>query len=365
MVEQWKSFLAALGISVLAGLLFYSLHIPLPWLLGSLFAVSAGQIMAKTAFYMPRWLFTAALLILGYMLGAAFTKEAAVQVVRHFPFMLAGTILTLAISIGLGLVTARSAKLDLESAVLGSVPGGLAQMLVISKEMKGINQTIVVFLQVIRLLAVVLLVPFFTVYGIGSVHEGSQALMPNGENAGLLRYMGYILAALFGYVTAKQVKLPNSILTGPLIGVALVSIVGGGHAPELPSLVIVISQIIMGINLGLNVHPQMLGNIRKFGLVSIGGSMLLVVASLLIALALDSVTSMGLATAFLGMAPGGIAEMGLTAAVVKADLSMVSGYQLFRLLFILFIVVPLLQRWIKKRQEQKIRLSRNFPNTMN
>jgi membrane AbrB-like protein len=281
--------------------------------------------------------------------------------------MLAGTILTLVISIGVGLVTARSAKLDLESVVLGSIPGGLAQMLVISQEMKGINQTVVVFLQVIRLLAVVLLVPFLTVYGIGSGHgsSSSQALLPAGENAGLIQYMSYGLAAALGYITAKHIKLPNSILTGPLISVALLSIMGGGQAPELPPLVVVFSQIVMGINLGLNVHPEMLGNIRRFGFFSLGGSMVLVAASLLIALVLTGVTSMGLATAFLGMAPGGIAEMGMTAAVVQADLSMVSGYQLFRLLFILFIVVPLLQWWIKKRKELKNRLSEKCSGTMN
>jgi uncharacterized protein len=365
MDKPWKSFFTALCLSIMAGSLFSLLHIPLPWLLGSLFAVSAGQIVTKKTFYMPRWLFTAALLLLGYMLGSAFTKEAALQVVRHFPFMLVGTILTLVIAIGLGLVTARSAKLDLESVVLGSVPGGLAQMLVISQDMKGINQTIVVFLQVIRLLAVVLLVPFLTVYGIGSGHGSSQVLLPAGENAGLLQYMGYGMAAVLGYITAKKIKLPNSILTGPLIGVALLSIVSGGHAPELPPLLIVLSQIVMGINLGLNVHPEMLGNIRRFGFFSVGGSVLLVVMSLLIALVLTAVTSMGLATAFLSMAPGGIAEMGMTAAVVQADLSMVSGYQLFRLLFILFIVVPLLQWWIKKRQEQKNRLSEKCSETMN
>ncbi|MNW03830.1 putative ammonia monooxygenase [compost metagenome] len=56
---------------------------------------------------------------------------------------------------------------------------------------------------------------------------------------------------------------------------------------------------------------------------------------------------MSLTTAFLGTAPGGMAEMGLTGAAVGADLSIIVAYQMFRLLFILFIaplVVKLLLR---------------------
>lgn len=47
---------------------------------------------------------------------------------------------------------------------------------------------------------------------------------------------------------------------------------------------------------------------------------------------------MSFATAFLGAAPGGMTEMGLTGAAVHADLSIIVAYQMFRILFVLFIV---------------------------
>jgi hypothetical protein len=41
--------------------------------------------------------------------------------------------------------------------------------------------------------------------------------------------------------------------------------------------------------------------------------------------------------------------MGVTAALVHADLSIVSEYQLFRLFFVIFVVIPVLQ-WFITRQ---------------
>ncbi|MFP3472832.1 AbrB family transcriptional regulator, partial [Micrococcus sp. SIMBA_144] len=71
--------------------------------------------------------------------------------------------------------------------------------------------------------------------------------------------------------------------------------------------------------------------------------------SFLLAILLTKITSINLATAFLSTAPGGLAEMGVTATIVDADLAMISGYQLFRIFFIMFIALPLLQWWIRRK----------------
>ncbi|RYG72527.1 hypothetical protein EU245_10000 [Lentibacillus lipolyticus] len=50
-------------------------------------------------------------------------------------------------------------------------------------------------------------------------------------------------------------------------------------------------------------------------------------------------------TAFLSTAPGGMVEMGLTAAAVGGDVSVVTSYQLFRLLVIM-LFVPFFFKWL-------------------
>jgi hypothetical protein len=58
----------------------------------------------------------------------------------------------------------------------------------------------------------------------------------------------------------------------------------------------------------------------------------------------------GLVTAFLSAAPGGMAEMGLTALILGGDVSVVAGYHMFRLLFILLVLPYFLRYWLKGGQ---------------
>ena len=48
-------------------------------------------------------------------------------------------------------------------------------------------------------------------------------------------------------------------------------------------------------------------------------------------------------TSLLSLAPGGMDQVGILAHEIQADLSMVTGYQLFRLFFIYFVVPPVLR----------------------
>lgn len=54
------------------------------------------------------------------------------------------------------------------------------------------------------------------------------------------------------------------------------------------------------------------------------------------------------ATAFLGMAPGGMDQMGFIGKEVHADIATVTVYQLFRTWFIFFAVIPLMRFGLKR-----------------
>ena len=68
---------------------------------------------------------------------------------------------------------------------------------------------------------------------------------------------------------------------------------------------------------------------KKLLLYALLGGLIVVASSLLSAWMLTWFYPVELTTAFLGAAPGGIAEMGLTAALIHADVSIVSAYQIF------------------------------------
>ncbi|MNC57373.1 putative ammonia monooxygenase [compost metagenome] len=65
------------------------------------------------------------------------------------------------------------------------------------------------------------------------------------------------------------------------------------------------------------------------------------------------VYSLSAATSLLSMAPGGMDQMSIMAHEVNANLSVVSGYQLCRILFIFFIVSSVLKIVLTRLLRQK------------
>ncbi|MCY9581284.1 AbrB family transcriptional regulator [Paenibacillus alvei] len=139
-----------------------------------------------------------------------------------------------------------------------------------------------------------------------------------------------------------KIKLPTAYLLGPATGIALVQRFGVDGVP-LPPSVIHMAQLLIGTYVGMTLKPgQMTNKLRTIGL-AIASGLTLVVGALALSVLLAALQSVSESTALLSLAPGGMEQMGIIAHEIQADLSMVSGYQIFRTLFISFAVPPLLQ----------------------
>ena len=64
---------------------------------------------------------------------------------------------------------------------------------------------------------------------------------------------------------------------------------------------------------------------------------------------LSMMTQLDLRSLTLGMMPGGIAEMSLTAETLQLSVPLVTALQVMRLLFVLFLAEPLFRRWNTNR----------------
>ncbi|HBI02545.1 MAG TPA: hypothetical protein DDY49_00765, partial [Paenibacillaceae bacterium] len=162
---QIKMGMETLIISLISGYLFSLLHIPLPWMLGPIAGVMAWRFITKRPLYWPIQLRQGALVILGYMLGSSFTRETAIETLGQLPYMFGSTMLIVVVSMAMGYYVAKAAKVGGMSGFFGSVPGGLSQMVTLGEEVKGVDATVVTFMQTIRVISVVFLVPFLTLNG--------------------------------------------------------------------------------------------------------------------------------------------------------------------------------------------------------
>lgn len=328
------------------GTVFYLLNLPLPWTLGPLAAILVLQIGFKKKVHWPGALRNSALAVLGITMGSPFTMTTARQIVDQLPVIVAATVASIAFSLFMGYITHKRTGVDLASGLLGSVPGGLSQMAVLSKELHA-DTTVVTFMQTLRLLAVVFTVPFLARHGLADVVDTAiqrTAVYNTMEPAAELFF---ITVVLIGTLAAQRVGLPTPWMLGPTLVTA--ALVCSGLEPlPLPSWVITVAQVSTGIYMGSNIKADSLSNWRKLLPYTVSGIVGILLCSFAIGFILNALYGYSLVTAFLGTAPGGVTEMGLTAMMVHADLSVVISYQMFRLLFIL-LVVPLALKWLLKK----------------
>ncbi|MCC3376286.1 AbrB family transcriptional regulator [Cohnella sp. REN36] len=348
-------FLATLVPSLAGGFLFTVIHAPLPWLLGPMVGAFAGARLLKRV--KPLWpspMRNAAMLLIGYSLGLAFTSETLREMGRQLPTMVLMTVLLLLLSALIAFVVSRLSGQPLATVLMGSIPGGLSQMLILAEESKGVDLTVITFLQVSRLVMIIFCVPlmvFSPLFG-GTHGDIGAAAGTSASWSGLLPgALPYAAVCVAAAVLGKRVRFPSAFLLGPMIATAILHL-SGVHGPALPSGLLEAAQLLIGTYVGLMLRPESLEHkLRIIGLALLSG-VLLIGGALGLSWLLTRIHDVSPATAFLGMAPGGMDQMGIMAKEINADIAIVSCYQLFRTWFIFFAVPPLI-RYLLRRVEAR------------
>lgn len=330
------------------GILFTIFHLPLIWMLGPLTAIVIWKLLSKRSLYWPDQFRNGGQMLLGYSMGLSFTNESARQIINQLPSMAIVTVLMVVFALVIAYLVSRLTGISIPSAVMGTTPGGLSQMVMMSEEIKGADPTIVTFMQTIRMLTVIFIVPALSIHAFSSDEtQNSQPLIDlvvQTEYGSFSTLMTVIVIVLCITTLAVRFKFPTPWIIGPLVSSAILTLCGY-ETPQLPPILIVIAQLCLGIYLGLGIKINMLRNWRKLLPFSIISGLLIVGFAFGLAYCLHKLYPITMTTAFLSIAPGGLPEMGVTAHTVQADVSMVAAYQLFRVFFILFIV-PIFLRWI-------------------
>ncbi|MBE6182892.1 AbrB family transcriptional regulator [Heyndrickxia ginsengihumi] len=336
--------------ALIGGYLFSLVHLPIPWLLGSLAAVMIGSKVGKVQLYWPVELRNTGLVIVGYTIGLSFTKEAIIEIFYQLPFMLLITLLLLGMGAVFALIVSKATGVDYPTILTGSIPGGLSQMVTLAEEIKGIDLTVVTFIQVTRLLLIVFCIPLLVLSPLLNQGQVGEAVKQTAASWGPLFpniFIFTIVCIIFAFL-GKKVKLPTPFMLGPIIATTILCL-SGLHGSSLPPILLDISQILVGTYIGLMMKPEKLQNKVKITFLAILTGLGLIATSFLLCFILVKLFGASVVTSFLSVAPGGMDQMGLLAHEVDADISVVSSYQMFRIFFILVAVPPFL-KWLFKRK---------------
>ena len=325
----------ALALSVCGGYLFSLVRIPLPWMLGPLFFVGLAGINGVKVSDV-RGGRQAGQMLVGCSLGLYFTPEVSSQLLEFGVYIVLAAFLAIIIG-GLGsLVLRRVSGIDAATAFFGSVPGGAAEMAVMA-ERAGARFDQVALCHSLRLLLVVSIIPIAVTMtgtsGNSSYTPLTIAVVPEGLALLLL------IAAATCWVFSKT-GIPNAWILGSLVA-SMGLTISGFTLSAIPSFLSVAAQILIGCALGTRFKPSLRSESRQLIKGILAGASCTLTLSTLLGLLVAWLIDQSIPAMILATSPGGIAEMCLTAKVLKLGVPLVTSFQVTRLAIVITCSLPL------------------------
>ncbi|MES9944539.1 MAG: AbrB family transcriptional regulator [Candidatus Thiodiazotropha sp.] len=337
--STWFGIANLLLAGAIGGLIFFLLHFPLPWMLGSLAGALVAVSLPAVRIVRPAGLVDLSRAILGLAIGAAFTPALLRE--AHL-YLLSLVLLPPLIAIGSWAAMyyfERFAGLDRRTAFFSSLPGGLVEMTIIS-EACGADVRRVMLIHTTRILLIVYSVPF-------AIHHLTHVdLSGRGQTTDTITLLpldqALLLgaAALIGWWLMRRMRLPGASIIGPMICSAIIYATGL-VTWRLPGVLINGAQWILGASIACALVNIDLREVVKAVVMTLGYFALLMILAGVGAITAHFVTGVPLVATVLAFIPGGQAEMNVIALTVGIAIPYIALHHVLRM-FLVMTVAPLL-----------------------
>lgn len=326
--------LYGLAVCGAGGALFSALHAPLPWMTGPLLAMALSKFV-RAGVAAPAGGRAAGQLTIACALGLYFTPVVAAEVVAHWYLLLAAAGLAVLLAYASGWFLMRTAGLDATTALFASVPGGAAEMTILGERF-GARADRVVLAQALRVLIVVLVVPFaFTALGL----HGADPYQPAHSTVDGLGLIALLAIAIVAGGALARLRLPNAWMLGPLCATVALTL-GGVSLSAIPTWLSNAAQLLIGCSLGASFERGSLRASPHFIALVTASVALAMLASGLCAWGLARLGAVPVATMVLATAPGGMAEMCVTAKVLQLGVPLVTAAHVTRVIILVTTTAP-------------------------
>lgn len=312
---------------------------PLPWMVGSLLAVILLRCITDRPFSevpggrrVGQWLIASGI-------GLHFTSEVLEQVLTHWWVILIGALCPLLVSVT-GIALLRRAGVDRATAFFASMPGGASEMVNLGLRHDA-QSARVAAAHSMRLLLVVLLIPALFTWSLPNVPA------PERFPADWSWLVPLLLAGVALGVLWNKLNQPNPWMLGPLTVCAVASAMFDLHL-ALPAELGQFGQWLIGSALGCHFDRAFFRSAPSF----LGRVLLSTLLAMLGAVALGEIlawlSGQDHLSLILGIMPGGIAELSLTAEALQLSVALVTALQVLRLFLVMFLAEPLFKLWCKR-----------------
>jgi len=328
------SVLVTLVVAGFAAGAFEWMNLPLPWMIGPLFTVAALRMLGFDLRALPggrqagQW-------AIGTALGLYFTPLTVKQLAGNAPLVVVVAVSALMFGVCCAFVMLRWARVDPQTAFFASLPGGASEMATIAERFDARLDRIAAA-HSMRVMMVVSIVPFALTYA--GVRGDDFYPSPAG-GVDWFRFPWLVAAGLAGAGLLMLLRVANAWVLGPLLGVGLMTAL---EVPlsTLPGPIVNTGQLLIGCSLGSRFSPEFFRAAPRFMTVAALSSVLSMLLAFALALLLDSFSVVSLSSLSLATAPGGVAEMAITAKVLQLGVPLVTACHALRVIVLTLAARP-------------------------
>ena len=333
----------ALAIGAAGGAVFFLLGLPLPWMLGALFATMVASV-ANAPVLAPMRARPVVVAVIGVLLGSRFTPDVLQQVGAWVGSIAILMVYALVVALVVVPYYRFVGRLDWRTAYFAGMPGGLTEMIELG-EAKGARPAPIILAHSLRIVVTIALIAlWFRVvegHAVGAVATGSTAPLTLVDAAVMLG------TAIVGMALGRKLRFPAPTFLGPLLVSAVLHLAGLTESVP-PALLVSAAQVILGTVLGCRFLGIGLRTLLPASALSIGATVITLAFALGAGQVMQATLGIRVDQALLALAPGGLTEMGLIALAIHADVAFVALHHVARILFVI-LLAPLAFRLVEGR----------------
>ena len=325
--------LSALGLA----LLFYGLHLPGGYLFASLIASAIFAVRGWCAIKLPNPVYIAGQAIIGTALGAGFSPKRLAVIPQHAAIFTFAVVFILATSLLNGWLLSRFTPLDAATSFLGTMPGGAGAMAAMSDSLRA-DTRLVTAIQYVRLLVILgslaCVAPLLKIYAPHTGVAGGPVFALYSSEIVPWKLCVLLGLVLIGWLVGTRTRIPAGAFLVPTLLYFLLGI-AGVHLGGLPWALLAVAYACMGLQIGGRFHPETIRLIGRVLLPVIGTTLVLLVASIILAALVAEMMGLDFTSAYLAATPGGLDSVAAVATDLKVDTTIVVSMHLVRLLCVL------------------------------
>ena len=354
LLSEMLSLAITFTLALATGHLFKSLGLPAPYLIGSLFGVwfmgvAIGPVREKLA--MPRWLFMPVALGLGTLIGGNFRPD----VVSH----ISAAAVTVSAMVGATILATLAGltylmkirKYDFIMALLSCIPGGQAEVAIMSRDLVEKDYVVVLF-HLVRVAIVFCSTPLILAFvqGEAAVTASNTALqsMPGLFSLDISTLAVFVAISVGSLPLARVLRIPMPHLIGPLLVSSALHVAGVIEVPRISEFII-LAQVTIGSSVGSRLAKVPLVELAPYIRDAIVNAIIVLMTYGLVAFAVASLTNIDFIKMLLAFVPGGLYEVTLLALIFGFDVAFVAFHHTIRVMMV-FIGLPLVVSLSQKHQ---------------